>query len=65
MEPSFLSFVRAVSGHLVRSRRLSRAQLENVRNWWMESRDCCPEAIAADVESVYPTTEQIHNFATP
>jgi hypothetical protein len=45
-----MSFVELWDGR----KKPTREELVRIRQWWNESHDCCPEAIAIEIRLVYP-----------
>lgn len=56
----FLTFTKRVMSFL--DRRPNRRELEMIRSWWHESHDCCPEAVAMDINFVYPENLESINY---
>ena len=57
----FLSLVRQVMLHTGR-KRPTRTELERIEQWWQESHECCPEAIAAEMQQVAPEWDTLNKW---
>lgn len=43
-------------------KRPTRAELERIEQWWQESHECCPEAIAAEMQQVAPEWDTLNQM---
>ena len=59
---TFLTFTRQVMHHVGR-RRATRPELQRIQQWWHESHDCCPEAIAMEIQQVVPEWTLLRQIA--
>jgi hypothetical protein len=50
-----MSFVNEWDGR----NKPTQIELERIAQWWNESADCCPEAVAMDIRFVYPTADSM------
>jgi len=59
---SLLGFVRRVMSFVNEwdgRSKPTRSELERISQWWNESADCCPEAVAMDIRFVYPSANSM------
>lgn len=60
MNTTFMGFVRRVMSFIKDwdgRHTPTRAELERMAQWWNESHDCCPEAVAMDIRFIYPAPD--------
>ena len=50
-----MSFIHEWDGRI----KPTRMEIERIHDWWCESPDSCPEAVAMDIRFIYPSAESM------
>lgn len=62
---TLLGFVRQVMSFLNEwdgRSKPTKSELQRIRQWWNESHDCCPEAVAMDIRMVYRSADYMRQL---